>query len=375
MMKIGYDAKRAFKNRTGLGNYSRMIIGGIANAAPHITGLLYTPGIDGQFSGYFDNVPNIKVVQPGGVARLFPHLWRSYGIAARLNGDGVQIFHGLSHELPHLIPKRVKTVVTMHDMIVWRYPQLFKPFDRMVYRIKMRHSCHIADLVVAASQQTKSDIVEILDVPTEKIRVVYQSCDPIFWQPVAEQAKAEVRTRYNLPQNYAICVGTIERRKNQHSVVRAMASLPDNLHLVLVGGHHTGYYNTVQQTIQETDMEQRVHILDNARFSDFPALYANAMMSVYVSEFEGFGIPVLEAMCCNTPVVTSNTSSMPEVGGDAALYANPNNVDDISEKILALYNNAHLRQQLVEKGTLQRQNFTAQKISRQMIDLYEELAG
>ena len=154
-----------------------------------------------------------------------------------------------------------------------------------------------------------------------------------------------------------------------------MASLPDNLHLVLVGGHHTGYYNTVQQTIQETGMEQRVHILDNARFSDFPALYANAMMSVYVSEFEGFGIPVLEAMCCNTPVVTSNTSSMPEVGGDAALYANPNNVDDISEKILALYNNAHLRQQLVEKGTLQRQNFTAQKISRQMIDLYEELAG
>jgi len=371
-MKIGFDAKRAFKNRTGLGNYSRMLIGGVASRCPDLGGVLYSPDISGIYAAHFDSYPNLSVVQPSGLARLFPHLWRSYGIAARLTSDGVDIFHGLSHELPHCISRKIRRVVTMHDLIVWRYPELYKAFDRTVYRIKMRHACKIADIVVAASEQTKRDLQEFLHVPEQKIRVVYQSCDPIFWQPLTDEARQSARERYNLPQHYIICVGTIERRKNQVAAVEALAKLPEELHLVIVGGHRTKYYDTVVATIKRLGLENRVHILDKAQFVDFPALYANAEMSMYVSEFEGFGIPVLESMCCDTPVITSNVSSMPEVGGEAVLYVNPEEVDDIAAKALQLYNDESLRQQFVEKGREQRNKFTTDVISRQMVDLYKE---
>ena len=371
-MVIGYDAKRVYKNKTGLGNYSRMLVGGVARNCHEAVCKLYSPDISGSFADFFSGDTNIEAVQPSGLARLFPHLWRSYGIATRLTSDGVQIFHGLSHELPHFIPKKVKKVVTMHDLIVWRYPHLFPLFDRTVYRTKMRHSCKIADIVVAASEQTKRDLQEFLHVPEQKIRVVYQSCDPIFWQPVTDEAKADVRSRYQLPEHYIICVGTIERRKNQASVVEALAKLPEELHLVIVGGHRTKYYDTVVATIKRLGLEPRVHIIDKAQFADFPALYANAEMSMYVSEFEGFGIPVLESMCCDTPVITSNVSSMPEVGGEAVLYVNPEEVDDIAAKALQLHNDEALRLKLVEKGRGQRKKFTTDVISRQMVDLYKE---
>ena len=374
-MVIGYDAKRVYKNKTGLGNYSRMLVGGVARNCPDAVCKLYSPDISGLFADFFSGIDNIKAVQPTGIARLFPHLWRSYGIARRLSRDGVDIFHGLSHELPHFIPQKVKKVVTMHDLIVWRYPHLFPLFDRIVYRTKMHHSCKIADIVVAASEQNKRDLVEFLHVPEEKIRVVYQSCDPIFWQPVIAEAIAAARQKYNLPDHYIICVGTIEQRKNQVSAVEALAKLPEDVYLVIVGGHRTAYYDTVVGTIKRLGLEKRVHILDKAVFADFPVLYAGAEASLYVSEFEGFGIPVLESMCCDTPVVTSNVSSMPEVGGEAVLYANPKDVDDIAAKALQLCTDEALRQKLVEKGREQRKKFTSEEISRQIVQLYNGLLG
>ncbi|MBO4740548.1 MAG: glycosyltransferase, partial [Bacteroidales bacterium] len=168
-MVIGFDAKRAFKNKTGLGNYSRMLVGGVAGMYPDVECRLYSPSADGAFAKHFSGLGNVEVTTPAGMGRLFPHLWRSFVVSARLTCDGVDIFHGLSHELPHFIPKRVKKMVTMHDLIVWRYPHLYKLFDRSVYRAKMRHSCKIADIVVAASEQTKRDLQDFLHVPEQKI--------------------------------------------------------------------------------------------------------------------------------------------------------------------------------------------------------------
>jgi len=372
-MVIGFDAKRAFKNKTGLGNYSRMLVGGVAGMYPDVECRLYSPSADGAFAKHFSGLGNVEVTTPAGMGRLFPHLWRSFVVSARLTCDGVDIFHGLSHELPHFIPQRVKKVVTMHDLIVWRYPHLYKLFDRSVYRAKMRHSCKIADIVVAASEQTKRDLQDFLHVPEQKIRVIYQSCDPMFWQPITEETKKEVRTRYKLPEHYIICVGTIERRKNQAAVVEALARLPEDFHLVIVGGHSTDYYNTVVETVRRFNAGHRVHILGKASFADFPALYANAEMSMYVSAFEGFGIPILESLCCDTPVITSNLSSMPEVGGDAALYVNPADIDDIVEKAMLLINDTELRKRLIINGQRQRQKFSTAEISRQMYNLYKEI--
>ena len=373
-MKIGFDAKRAFKNRTGLGNYSRNLIGGIAETNENIAGILYTPDTDGPYSNYFSMSRKLRVIMPKGFARFFPHLWRTCGISFRLRSDRVNIYHGLSNELPYFVPKNVKQVVTVHDLIDWRYPELYNKSDRHIYRKKMRHACKNADIIVAASQQTKRDLQELLQVPEEKIRVIYQTCDSMFWHSEIDEVRDDVRKRYKLPQKYIISVGTIEKRKNQLAAVEALSNLPEELHLVIVGGHRTDYYDSLMDTVTMLRLEDRVHILENAIFDDFPALYSNAIMSMYVSEFEGFGIPVLESMCCDTPVITSNVSSMPEVAGEAALYVDPKDVVDITSKALQLYNDENLRRQLVEKGRVQREKFNTEVISRQMIDLYKELA-
>lgn len=372
-MVIGFDAKRAFQNTTGLGNYSRMLICGLAQRHNEVHSFLYAPHMSGDYKNYFSGFANISTRQPSGIDRHFPNLWRRWGVTVHLKGDKVDLFHGLSHELPHGIPRSIRKVVTMHDLIVWRYPQYYSLFDRMAHRIKQRYACRIADVVVAISQQTKNDLIEYMHVPEAKIKVVYQSCDDIFWKPVSEQDKATVRDTYGLPERYVVCVGSIEDRKNQIAAVRALLELPADIHLVIVGRPHGTYYNSLTSEIRRKKLNDRVHIITNADFDDFPALYANALASVYVSQFEGFGIPILESMCCDVPVVTSNISSMPEAGGDAALYADPNNPHQIAEQLQRVITDPQLRAELIAKGHQQRQQFTPDKIIADFYQLYSEL--
>lgn len=372
-MVIGFDAKRAFQNNTGLGNYSRMLLCGLASEHQNLRAFLYSPRISGEYAKYFSGYANISTRTPSSIDRFFPDIWRRFGVTVHLSEDKVKLFHGLSHELPHGIPRSIKRVVTMHDLIVWRYPQFYKPLDRVVHRIKQRHSCRIADVVVAISEQTKRDLMEYLHVPESKIRVIYQSCDPMFWEPVAESDIDYVRSTYHLPEKYVICVGTIEERKNQLAVVKALAQLPADVHLVIVGKNHGVYHAVLSGAIRSNGLTERVHILHDADFEDFPALYAGAVASVYMSLFEGFGIPILESMCCGTPVVTSNVSSMPEAGGDAALYADPKNPDEIAARLKSIIDDPALRAELVEKGKVQCQKFTPHKAVSGLYDLYMSL--
>ena len=372
-MIIGFDAKRAFQNTTGLGNYSRMLICGLASRHNEVHSFLYAPLMSGEYRDYFSGYANISTRQPSGIDRHFPNLWRRYGVAVHLKGDKVDIFHGLSHELPHGIPRSIRRVVTMHDLIVWRYPQYYSFFDRVMHRIKQRHACRIADVVIAISEQTKSDLMKYLHVPEAKIRVLYQTCDSIFWRPVTDADRAAVRETYGLPEKYVVCVGSIEERKNQLAAVRALAELPADLHLVIVGRPHGSYYNSLTAEIRRKKLTDRVHIITNADFEDFPALYANALASVYVSQFEGFGIPILESMCCDVPVVTSRISSMPEAGGDAALYASPDNPHEIAEHLGRIAADPLYREQLIAKGREQRLRFAPDRVVADLYNLYATL--
>lgn len=372
-MVIGFDAKRAFQNSTGLGNYSRILVCGLAQEHQDIRAFLYSPQMNGEYAKYFTGYANISTRMPTSIDRFFPDIWRRFGVTVHLKGDKVKIFHGLSHELPHGIPRSIKRVVTMHDLIVWRYPQFYSPFDRMVHRMKQRHSCRIADAVVAISEQTKQDLMHYLNVPESKIKVIYQTCDPIFWNPVSDSDREYVRSTYHLPERYIISVGTIEDRKNQANTVRALAQLPDDVHLVIVGKPHGGYISHLNSVIHSMHLADRVHILRDADFDDFPALYACAQVSAYMSLFEGFGIPILESMCCDTPVVTSNVSSMPEAGGDAALYADPLNPAEIADRLRSVLESPELRQQLVEKSRVQRQRFSQHQVVSELYKLYNTL--
>lgn len=372
-MVIGFDAKRAFQNNTGLGNYSRMLICGLAQEHQDVQAILYSPDMSGYYKTYFTGFANISTRQPSGWDRRFPNLWRGFGVAMHLVGDKVKLYHGLSHELPHGIPRSIKKVVTMHDLIVWRYPEYYTRFDVMMHRLKQRHSCRNADVVVAISEQTKRDLIDIMHVPEAKIRVIYQTCDPIFWQPIPETEKEDIKALYHLPEKYFVCVGTIEERKNQIAVVKALKELPEDVHLVIVGRPRGRYYSDLQRTIKSLGLYDRVQIVTKAEFEDFPGLYANAIGSVYVSHFEGFGIPILESMCCDTPVITSNLSSMPEAGGDAALYVNPDDPKDVAEKMRQLMSDPALREELIAKGRIQREKFTQKVVVDQLYEVYSSL--
>ncbi|MBQ0015691.1 MAG: glycosyltransferase family 4 protein [Bacteroidales bacterium] len=370
-MIIGYDAKRAFNNKTGLGNYSRMIISGIASAYRDCECVLYTPMIDDELAGYFRGIGNVSSRQPLGLERMFPAWWRSRGLARQVRNDEIDIFHGLSHELPHGLPNDVKKVVTMHDLVAWRYPHFFTKFDARTHQKKQTYACQSADVVIAISEQTKRDLIEIMNVPADRIQVVYQSCDDVFWYPIEEYDKQETRKKYNLPDNYLICVGTIESRKNQLSVIHAMEQVEPDMHLVIVGRKRAAYAETVMAEVKKHP--NRIHVIQDADFDDFPYLYACSRGAVYMSHFEGFGIPIIEAMCCGVPVLTSNCSSMPEAGGDAALYADPKNIDEIAAQINRLINDEALRTDLLAKAEIQRNKFTHDKIINNMYNLYCQL--
>ncbi len=370
-MRIGFDAKRAFRNNTGLGNYSRGVITQTIRQSDNQT-ILFTPSVKGRYEHFFDEFgienSEFKIVEPKGLWKVVPSVWRSVGVRHAVKRDGVEIFHGLSHELPYGLPKGVKKVVTMHDLIVMRFPEFFKPSDRVIHRVKMRHACRVADVVVAISEQTKRDLVELLGVPEEKVRVVYQSCDPMFWNEELRIKNEELRIKYSLPEKYIICVGTLEERKNQLTVVEAMKRMPEEVSLLLIGRPRGEYGQRVLRCA-----DSRVRVLSNAAFADFPALYSGAMASVYMSRFEGFGIPVLESMCCDCPVVTSNVSSMPEAGGDAALYADPEDTDAIAAHLLRLCTDEAFRQERIEKGKLQRMKFSPEKVAADMLEVYNSL--
>lgn len=381
-MIIGFDAKRAFKNNTGLGNYSRMVVCALADARPDIELVLFTPDARGSHAGFYERESvgsqgatgscskrNVKVVTPRGVWRLFPSLWRSFGIAAEIRRRHVDLYHGLSHELPHGRVGACKLVVSMHDLIVWRYPKHFPVVDRLIYKMKQCRACRCADAIVAISRQTQRDLVDLLNVDGAKIHVVYQSCDAIFRAAVPYSRRAAVRQRYALPDKYIVCVGTIEMRKNQVAVVEAMAMVASDVHLVVIG-KKTAYYDAVVDAVSRHGLESRVHFLHSVDFADFPAIYAEAVASVYMSIFEGFGIPVLESLVCGTPVVASSRSSIPEVGGDAALYADPASPDEVAGQINRLLCDPHLYSELQSLATIQASRFEPKKIASDMLRLY-----
>lgn len=375
-IRIGYDAKRAFCNGTGLGNYSRAVISGMWKAEGGKCGdVLYTPKVKARFEHWCDGCEGLKVEKPRSLWRLVPGLWRTVGVSLRLRRDGVELFHGLSHELPYGLPKEVKRVVTMHDLIVYRFPEYFKPIDRIIHKVKMRHACRVADVVVAISEQTKRDLIALLKVPEEKIRVVYQSCDSMFWDRAYRDliSFSDLREKYGLPERYVICVGTVEERKNQETAVRAVAALPEDVKLVIVGRPRGSYPAKVKATVHECGMEKRTIFLEKADFADFPALYGGAVASVYMSRFEGFGIPVLESLCCDTPVVTSNVSSMPEAGGEAALYAAPDDYRTVAGHLRRLLDDADYRRGVIEKGRTQRLRFAPEKVVQDMLAVYSSI--
>ncbi|HYX09650.1 MAG TPA: glycosyltransferase family 1 protein [Bacteroidales bacterium] len=370
-MRIGFDAKRAYFNRSGLGNYSRGVIQLMTEFQPTNNYFLYTPSGHDEIT--FPVYGKVKKITPGTVfAKKMSSLWRTYLLAGQLKKDKIDVYHGLSNELPgRLRNTKMGKVVTIHDLIFFRYPEYYKSIDRQIYARKTLYSCNIADKVIAVSEQTKRDVVEFLEIAPEKIEVVYQGCNPLYYPRLTEEIKKPIRDKYDLPSSFVLYVGTIEARKNLLNVVKAMHTGGIDMPLLVVG-KPTPYLETVKQYIHEKKMEH-VYLLHGVPLEDLPAIYQMATVFVYPSMFEGFGIPILEALNSGVPVITSKGSCFSEAGGKAALYTDPESVGELTEAIRMVIGDSELRKKMITEGHQHTLKFRENIISGRLMKIYKEV--
>lgn len=387
-MNIGFDAKRAAQNRTGLGNYSRFVIRILSEKFAGNQYHLYTP--KPHRMPYLQEIPTLKHLflhfPPQGIWSRIRSLWRVWGITKDIQKDGIQIFHGLSNELPLNIRtpeqrkmkaggKGCKYIVTIHDLIFIHTPQYYHWIDRQIYNFKFRRACRCADRVIAVSEYTKQEIMHYYHTPESKIDVVYQGCDPVFSQEIEEGKLQEVKARYQLPDKFVLYVGSIEERKNLMLVAKAMAELNRRaaIHVVAVG-RRTAYVDQIQDFLKAQGIDHLFHFYHQVPYADLPSFYKWASTFAYPSRIEGFGIPLLEAISSGVPAIGCTGSCLEEAGGPNSIYVNPDDAKGMADAILRTCTDEPLRQHMINEGKKYALNFSDEKLSHDLMKVYESLS-
>lgn len=374
-MRIGFDAKRIVRNGTGLGNYSRYVVdilcryGDAGNEY-----LLYAPDKGREeLRRRLADYPAYRYVHPSGAWRAVPSLWRTFGLPGALKGR-CDLFHGLSNELPVGIRRSgVPSVLTMHDVIYRRYPHLYKPVDRRLYDLKYGHSCHQADRIIAVSECTKRDVVEYYGIDPDKIDVVYQGCDSSFYTAPSAEALADVRGRYALPERFILNVGTIEARKNVRLAVEALAQMKDREVCLIAIGRRTDYAREAEAVAEKLGVDRRFRILQGVPFADLRCIYRLASLFVYPSRFEGFGIPIIEALASCVPVIAATGSCLEEAGGKDSLYVDPDNAGQLAEYADAVLSDGKRARSMVDAGGLYVKRFADSRLAADLQAVYRKM--
>lgn len=371
---IGYDAKRIVRNGTGLGSYGRTLVNDLAPIMPDTTLRLYAPdaGRD-DLRCQVQPRENVRFCYPRHLHfRLQRDWWRMKGVVKDLRRDGVELYHGLSGELPEgLSAAGIPGVVTVHDLIFLRHPEFYPALDAFFYKLKFRKMLREATRIIAISACTKRDILYYGDFPEDRIDLVYQSCSTRFSQPVSPSLLVEARRKYRLPQRYVLNVGTVEVRKNILLGIRAMAKLPADLHLVIVG-RQTKYQKQLDAEIRKLGLGNRIHFLQGVPNTLLPAVYRQAEAFIYPSRYEGFGVPVIEAIQSGLPVVAATGSCLEEAGGPDSLYVDPDDADGAAAAVLSAMEN---RTGMVERSRHYVRRFENQDVASQVLEVYGKAFG
>ena len=358
-MKIGFDAKRAFHNKTGLGNYSRSIIRSVSKIRKKDQIYLITP------SSKTDNLNisnhNIHIVTPPFLSNK--KYWRFKSVNKQLEKIGIDIYHGLSNELPYNI--NCKSIVTIHDLLFLKYPNFYNYIDRKIYYLKSKIACQQANAIIATSEQTKKDIINLLKIKEDKIHVIYQTCQPEFIHYKAHKT-------INIKEPYILYVGSIEERKNLIFLLQAIKEMNQEIKLVCIGRKYK-YYKKVQKFIQRHKLTQRVSFLNIDDTNILAELYRKSRALIYPSIDEGFGIPIIEAMYSKIPVITSNKAIFKEIGGVHSYYFEEANVESLIEKILEVWTDSKQRDDKIEKNFQYVQKFNENTHVQKIIEIYKSL--
>ena len=364
-MEIGFDAKRLFNNATGLGNYSRTLVRNLQAYFPEHNYHLYSPKTpDHDITRYFHQ-STFRRHKPN----VLKPFWRSHTITKDLSRDRIDIFHGLSHQLPRGIHRTgIKTVVTIHDLIHKIFPETYTLIDRTIYDQRLKYALKHANHIVTISEHTRLDLLKYFDLNEDQVSVVYQACDPLFY----EEEILSLPKTVKLPTEYLLYVGAIATRKNLLALIHAYAQIKDLPPLVLVGRGNRKCKAQVTKEAKRLNLTERLIFLENIHATpDLKALYQNCQAFLYPSWYEGFGIPVLEAALSKVPILTSETSSLPEAAGPHAVLVDP---FDPEQMVLGIKKVLDVKRSDVEKNySYAKQFFDPRKCAGDLMKVYDSL--
>ena len=302
---------------------------------------------------------NIKIIKPNITNKYLSHL-HTHIITPFIKGE---LLFEPANIAPIFVPKSKKQVVTIHDIAFITFPDSFSKVFRRYYQYVIPKVIKRADKIITVSNFTKSEILKFYPFAKDKIEVIYLGVDEKF------------RVLDIKKQNYILYVGSINKRKNFISVLKTFMYLDIDYKLIMVGNFSNNFTldEISKKLIKKAKQSDKIEFRENVSDEELIKLYNLAKLFIYPSFYEGFGLPVAEAMACGTPVITSNVSSLPEVGGDAVVYVDPNNIEDIKEKIIMILNDEDLQKQMIENGLKRAKEFTWEKSAKKHMEVFQKV--
>lgn len=374
-MRIGMDAKRMLNNGTGLGNHARILANALMRDYPDHEYQLYTPRIEDRYLHELHG--SFSLHMPGSkLAQAVPAWWRTYGMTDDLRRNKIDVYHGLSNELPlHIHRTGIPTVVTIHDLIFLKHHEQYPWLDRQIYTIKTQYATRHAHKIIAVSEETKHDLIDFYHVPEKKIEVIYQSIDPRFNARAGSSELAAFRSRHQLPAKYILNVSSFFPRKNQIQLIRAFDSIRDKVtHSLVLAGSAGGMIGEVNKLIEELNLRNRVLLLHEISNDEMPLLYQGADLFVYPALMEGFGMPVLEALVSGVLVIATGSGAIAEAAGPGAVLIDPTQAADIAQQILLVLRDGEQRERMIRDGYTHAATMTDTLFARGVMKVYESVA-
>lgn len=381
MLTLAFDAKRFFSSSTGFGTYCRTLLNDLMFHYPNYSYVLFSA----ESRQALSNNPQDKsrafeisrILRSSSVSVVHPprfggRIRRAFAVPRQLRKAKVSLYHGMTHQIPRSVRSvGIPKILTIHDLIFLRCPEFFVDEDIGQREQELREACEAAQKIVAVSEATKSDLMSLFGIQSSKIEVIYSACDKRYWRTVPKEEILRVRQKHGLPDRYLLYVGSMAARKDLLSIVKAIASLPDRdkVPLVVVGAE-TAHTDVVREYMRRYKMQKWVVFTKGVMTEDLPAVYQGAKIFLYTSLYEGFGMPILEAITSGVPVIVSNTSAMPEAGGPGARLVSPRAVDEIALAIQEISQDKKLRDQMVKYGAAHARRFSSEVVTRQMMELY-----
>ncbi len=373
-LKIGIDYSAAVHQSAGIGRYTQELIKALAAVAADDFKVHYQLFVAQAGANFALPLPgdNFSWSSSRLSERWLKRLWYRLRLPLPIQSwtGPLDLFHATDFVLPP-VKQGTTTMVTIHDLSFVRQPESVMPGMSNYLNTWVPRSVAQADHVIAVSEATRQDLISLYDTPPQKVSVLYHGVTPEFQPIQTETALKAVRQKYNLGEApFILSLGTIQPRKNYQRLIQALAQIKAPLALV-IGGGRGWHYDAIFGEVERQGLQERVHFPGFVADEDLPALYSAATLFVYPSLYEGFGLPLLEAMACGTPVVSSNQSSLPEVVEQAGVLVNPYEVDDITQAMSNLLDDETRRQKLSVAGLEQAAKFSWDEMAQKLVKLYQ----